>query len=163
CATLCRPIFLPMLVPLLIWVTIWGAPTLRARGRIASAAVLVTATLLGFWGYANFRRSGEWYLFDGSGLMFYLGFNDTYARILNAPSRQENDALEKVFYDEMRARFATTEGMSINRRNSFYRHEGWRYISENPGKTLNLELRKLWHLWRPWVNPNVYGWAALVV
>jgi hypothetical protein len=52
--------------------------------------------------------------------------------------------------------------MSINDRNDFYRHEAWRYIADNPEKTLKLELRKLWHLWRPWVNPNVYGWATLV-
>jgi hypothetical protein len=33
---------------------------------------------------------------------------------------------------------------------------------DNPEETLKLELRKLWHLWRPWVNRNVYGRAALV-
>jgi hypothetical protein len=124
--------------------------------------VVVTAVLLAAWEYGNWRRSGEWYLFDGSGLMFQLGHDTTYARILSATSRQENDALEKIFYQEMRARFATTEGMSINERNGFYRHEAWRYIEANPEKTLKLELRKLWHLWRPWVNPNVYGRAALV-
>jgi 4-amino-4-deoxy-L-arabinose transferase-like glycosyltransferase len=162
-ATLCRPIFLPMLVPLLAWVTIWGSATSRFRLRTAGAGVLVTAVLLGTWGYSNWRRSGEWYLFDGGGFMFHLGHNDTYTRIMSATSPRENDALEKVFYQEIRARFATTEGMSIDDRNRFYRHEAWRYIMDNPGTTLKLEVWKLWHIWRPWVNPNVYGRAALVV
>ena len=161
-ATLCRPIFLPMLVPLLAWVTIWGARESRSRLRVAAVGVVVTVVLLGAWGYGNWRRSGEWYLFDGSGLMLHLGHNATYARIMSATSRQENDALEQIFYQEMRARFATTEGMSINDRNDFYRHEAWRYIEDNPEKTLKLEVRKLWHLWRPWVNPNVYGRATVV-
>ena len=51
--------------------------------------------------------------------MLHLGHNATYARIMSATSRQDNDALDKIFYQEMRARFATTEGMSINGRNDF--------------------------------------------
>ncbi len=161
-ATLCRPIFLPMLVPLLAWVTIWGTAASRSRVRVASMGVIVAAVLLGAWGYGNWRRAGEWYLFDGSGLMLHLGHDATYARIMGATSRQENNALEKIFYQDMQARFSTTERMSINDRNRFYRHEAWRYIVDNPEETLKLELRKLWHLWRPWVNPNVYGWPTLV-
>jgi hypothetical protein len=33
---------------------------------------------------------------------------------------------------------------------------------DNPEETLKIEARKLWHLWRLWVNPNVYWRAALV-
>lgn len=161
-AALCRPLFVPLMVALLAWVSVWGASTWRRRLRAAAAATLVASVVLTGWSLDNWRRSGEWYLFDGSGLMFFLGNNPAYERVVAAAGPAEYWTRVEILDRVMIGHLVQTEGMPLSRRSSHFVREGLRYIADNPGAWAVLELKKVWHLWRPWVNPLTYDWPALV-
>ena len=162
-STLVRPTMLVgfALVPL------YCAIFLRAgRGRrfVLAAVVFASACLtIAPWTVRNYAASGQ--LIPVSihgGYVFWLGNNEDSVRAYSSLGygeflRHQN----RAFRAKGRQLVAEMERKGITSpagQQRFWMAEGLRFVREHPGGYAFLVAARLWHFFRPWLNPAAYGW-----
>jgi len=162
-AVLSRPAVGLFVAGALLWLVAATDGSIRQRvWAAAGAGSVVLVALLG-WGTANWYRGGEWYLFDGSGFVFWVGHNKTYQRLFEVKDRDSYESLNRELMRSVNSERVGTQGMTVAEKNAYFVRLGLDYIRSDPAAALLLEAKKLWHLWRPWVNPLVYDSRVLLV
>ncbi len=168
--------------PIALWWW-WRAKDLRPPVILAVGVVLA---LLPYTSYNLATGNGLVVGSNGGGLSFYVGNNPDTARFYDpATSDAEWRALNRVEtlgpealarvgcpvsvgridveLREMEQLRACLDKVPPGQREMFWYRAAFTYITSDPAEWGLLEVRKLAHYWRPWVEPRVYSGPIVAV
>lgn len=158
------------------FIALWWWWRDRSPVRPAVLGLTVVASLLPFTAYNLAAGNGFVLASSGGGISFAIGNNPEMAllysgrlsddewRDVNAKAGRTPPALEWFgcrYVDDWRE--LCTERVGIAERERFFYAAGLRYITTRTGEWLGLEVGKLLHYWRPWVDPRSYPIALVVL
>lgn len=144
----------------------WWRTGTPLRGAIFGVAAVVA--LLPFAAYNLASGNGFVLSSNGGGESFYIGNNpgETALYAGRIPDAEKHDA---SFLGPMAQEYIACPGlrcvdeMPMARRDGFFYAAGLRYITTHPLEALTTDVRKLFHYWRPWVDPDAYPPAVVAV
>ncbi len=148
-------------------VPLWAAIFLkcgRARRACLAGVILGAACLtVAPWTARNFAASGDFIPVSiHGGYVFWLGNNEDGLRAYSSLGYGEFlDHQNRAFRVEGRRLVAEMARRGIARpaaQERFWMGEGLRFVREHPGGYAFLVVARLWHFFRPGLNPAAYGW-----
>lgn len=180
-ASLTRANALVLGPPIALWWW-WRARDLRPPLILVAG---VFAALLPYAAYNVTAGNGLVVASNGGGLNFYIGNNpdtaryydpatpDAEWRVLNQIQNLGPTALKGVgcaatvplgqVAEERREAGECLISVPADQREAFWYRGAFDYIRAHPSEWALLELRKLGHYWRPWVEPRTYPVSVVVV
>ncbi len=137
----------------------------RMRWKDAGALGVGAAIALLPWITRNALRYHELIVVnDAAGFSFWRGSHpemDRIARIRDAAEyRRAALAFETVLTPAV-ARTIATPGRSPQERSRAWFAAGLENVSQDPAEAMRFACQKAWRYWRPWVNPQEHGRAAI--
>lgn len=180
-ASLTRANALVLAPPIALWWW-WRAAELRP---LVILAVGISLMLIPYTAYNLAAGNGFVVGSNGGGLSFYIGNNPDTARLYD-PATSDADwrALNRVgaLGPQALAQVGCRSDVPLGRideqlmqidqclvavppdqRESFWYRGAFAYIRSAPAEWALLELRKLGHYWRPWVEPRAYSMPIVVI
>lgn len=168
-AVMARVNMLVLVPALALW--LWAVTKFR---RAVLFGFVVILTLLPFAAYNLAAGNGLVLGSSGGGLNFYIGNNPDAARFYDGSLsddewRRLNNASavgDRALRDAgcvAQTWEACMASLPRSQRDAFWYRAGFAYIRSAPGEWAHLELAKLIHYWRPWVDPRVHSPAIVIV
>ncbi|MGI8884529.1 MAG: ArnT family glycosyltransferase [Pyrinomonadaceae bacterium] len=169
-ASLCRPSALPVALALfgvIFLLNIRKNPLIKS----AKSFLLILGLFLAIipWTALNFYKTGEFILInDAGGFALWLGNHPMSIKFYDGSIKTPEEYTAIRVYligpdgaiQEQLHKFEQTTGyynLSLREREKLWQNEAFNSMSESPGRTFRLFIRKFWDYWRPYLLPNAYS------
>jgi len=137
----------------------------RTRWAQSGALALGASLVLLPWVTRNALRYGELIVVnDAAGFSFWRGTHPEMDRIARIKDPAQYRRAASVFENDLTpsaARAIDAPGLSPQERSRAWLAAGLENIRQDPVGALKFAGRRAWRYWRPWLNPQEYGGAAV--